>query len=60
MLTDLRFCHLFGVTDTDEFYRDLLRMNVVLYQRISGESFDAALNSAPAQQGGSWADDPAE
>jgi hypothetical protein len=51
MLTDLRFCHLVGVTDTDEFYRDLLGMNVVLYQRISGESFDAALNSARAQQG---------
>jgi hypothetical protein len=52
--------HLVGVTDTDEFYRDLSGMNVVLYQRISGESFDAALNSARAQQGGSWADDPAE
>jgi hypothetical protein len=51
MLTDLRFCHLVGVTDTDEFYRDLLGMNVVLYQRISGESFNAALNSARAQQG---------
>jgi hypothetical protein len=28
------FCHLVGVTDTDEFYRDLLGMNVVLYQWI--------------------------
>ena len=52
MLTDLRFCHLVGVTDTDDFYRDLLGMNVVLDQRISGESFDAALNSARAA---SWA-----
>jgi hypothetical protein len=60
ILTDLRFCHLVGVTDTDEFYRDLLGMNVVLDQRISGESFDAALNSAGRSRAGSWADAPAE
>jgi hypothetical protein len=33
----------------DEFYRDLLGMNVVVDERSSGESLDAALNSARAQ-----------
>lgn len=52
---DSRFSHLVvGVTDMDralEFYRDLLGMDVVFDQSISGEPFDAALGSASSQEG---------
>jgi catechol 2,3-dioxygenase-like lactoylglutathione lyase family enzyme len=55
MLGDLRFCHLVvGVTDMDRamtFYRDLLGMDVVFDQLISGESFDAALHASRKQEG---------
>jgi len=54
-LTDLRFCHLVvGVTDMDralEFYRDLLGMDIVFDQLISGEPFDAALQATRKQSG---------
>ena len=54
-LQDLRFCHLVvGVTDMDRalsFYRDLLGMDVVFDQLISGESFDAALHATRQQEG---------
>lgn len=55
MLTDLRFCHLvIGVSDMDRalaFYRDLLGMDVVFDQLISGEPFDAALHATRQQDG---------
>ena len=54
-LTDLRFCHLVvGVTDMDralEFYRDLLGMDIVFDQLISGEPFDGALHATRKQSG---------
>ena len=54
-LDDLRFCHLVvGVTDMDRalgFYRDLLRMDVVFDQLISGEPFDSVLHATRRQEG---------
>ncbi len=54
-LSDLRFCHLvLGVTDMTRalaFYRDLLGMDVVFDQLISGEPFDAVLHAKQQQQG---------
>jgi catechol 2,3-dioxygenase-like lactoylglutathione lyase family enzyme len=54
-LRDLRFCHLvLGVTDMARalgFYRDLLGMDIVFDQLISGEPFDAVLHAKQQQQG---------
>ncbi len=54
-LADLRFSHLVvGVTDMDRalgFYRDLLGMDVVFDQTMSGEPFDHALGGSGAHQG---------
>lgn len=55
VLDDASFCHLVvGVTDMDralEFYRDLLGMEVVFDNLISGESFDAVLHAKRRQEG---------
>jgi catechol 2,3-dioxygenase-like lactoylglutathione lyase family enzyme len=49
------FSHLVvGVSDMDRalaFYRDLLGMDVIFDQAISGEPFDTVLGSAASQQG---------
>ena|SRR5215208_1598399 len=54
-LTDLRFCHLVvGVADMERalcFYRDLLGMDIVFDQLISGEPFDHALHASRKQEG---------
>lgn len=54
-LSDVRFCHLvLGVTDMARalvFYRDLLGMDIVFDQLISGEPFDAVLHAKQQQQG---------
>ncbi|WP_059015956.1 VOC family protein [Mycobacterium sp. M26] len=54
-LADLRFSHLVvGVTDMDRaltFYRELLGMEVVFDQTMSGEPFDAAIGGASGNQG---------
>ncbi len=55
VLDDVSFCHLVvGVTDMDRapaFYRDVIGMEVVFENLISGESFDAALHANRKQQG---------
>lgn len=55
VLEDVSFCHLVvGVSDMDRalaFYRDVLGMEVVFEQLISGEPFDAALHAKQKQQG---------
>lgn len=55
VLEDVSFCHLVvGVTDMDRalgFYRDLLGLDVVFDQTISGEPFNAVLHSTRKQQG---------
>lgn len=55
VLDDVSFCHLVvGVTDMDrslQFYRDLLGMEVVFDNLISGESFDAVLHAKRKQEG---------
>ncbi|MEZ0363831.1 VOC family protein [Mycobacterium sp. pUA109] len=54
-LPDVRFCHLVvGVSDMDRalaFYRDVLGMDVVFDQLISGEPFDAVLHATRQQHG---------
>jgi catechol 2,3-dioxygenase-like lactoylglutathione lyase family enzyme len=55
VLGDVSFCHLVvGVTDMDRalaFYRDVLGMEIVFDQLISGEPFDAALHATRKQEG---------
>jgi catechol 2,3-dioxygenase-like lactoylglutathione lyase family enzyme len=55
VLEDVSFCHLVvGVSDMDRalaFYRDVLGMEVIFEQLISGEPFDAALHAKQKQQG---------
>lgn len=55
VLTDVSFCHLVvGVSDMDRaltFYRDVLGMEVVFEQLISGEPFDAVLHAKSKQEG---------
>ncbi|GLC04713.1 hypothetical protein SRL2020472_54280 [Mycobacterium kiyosense] len=55
MLGDVSFCHLvIGVTDIDralEFYRDLLGLDVVFDNTISGEPFDTVLHATRKQEG---------
>lgn len=55
VLDDVSFCHLVvGVTDMDRalaFYRDVLGMEIVFETLISGEPFDAALQSDRKHEG---------
>ena len=55
VVDDVSFCHLVvGVTDMDQalaFYRDLLGMEVIFENLISGQPFDALLESSRKQEG---------